>query len=194
MGHSRVAFERYAVTAGMEPPPRGALAGYATEVLAKIPALRVGSDGDAERLHALRQMENAARGLLDWIEQEAATPRPVWRARAAFKRYAEAAGLEPPPRDALAEYATDVLSKIPALRVGSDGGENLRHAQREMETAARRLLNWIEKTSPWSARAAKVPPAPPRVPAADRLAIRAAHRRAAMRAHPTPTVQDGWAD
>ncbi len=81
MGRAREAFERYSEAAGLEPPPRGALAGYAEEVVAQAPALRADCGEDDEVLHALREMENAARGLLAWCEQEAAATRTSRAAR-----------------------------------------------------------------------------------------------------------------
>jgi len=184
MGRATDDFTRYAEAAGLPLPPDGALAGYATEVLTKIPALRAQCGGDAERLHALREMESIARGLLRWIELAPERPRPLGRARAVFTTHAEAAGLPVPPPGELGEYATEVLAQIPALRPGC-GEETLRHLQ-AMEKAAHALLRWLEKTSPKPAR--------PQLPANHRLEQRAALRRAAMRAKPHSTVQDGWAD
>ncbi len=183
MGRATDDFTRYAETAGLPLPPVGALAGYATKVLAEIPALRAQCD-DSARLHALMEMESIAAGLLRWIELAAATPRPVGQARAVFTTHAEAAGLPAPPQGELGGYATEVLAQIPALRPGSDG-ETLHHLQ-AVEKAARALLRWIWKTSP--------KPAGTQRPANHQLEQRAALRRAAMRAKPRSTVQDGWAD
>lgn len=183
MGRATRDFERHAEAAGLPLPPVGALAGYATEVLAKIPALRAQCDS-ITHLHALREMESIAVGLLRWIELAAETPRPVGRARAVFTTHAEAAGLPVPPQGELGEYAREVLAKIPVLRDNSDS-ETLHHLQ-AMEKAAAALLRWIEKPQP--------KPAGTPVPANHRLERRAALRRAAMRAQPLSTVQDGWAD
>jgi len=106
------------------------------------------------------------------------------RATDDFTRYAKAAGLPLPPAGALAGYATKVLAEIPALRAGSDG-ETLHHLL-AMDKTARALLRWIGKPPP--------KPAGTPVPANHRLEQRAALRRAAMRAKPRSTVQDGWAD
>lgn len=184
MGRATADFERYAEAAGLPLPPAGALAGYATEVLAKIPALRAQCDGDAERLHALREMESIARGLLAWIELAAERPRPLGQARAVFTTHAEAAGLPVPPQGELGEYAAEMMAQIPALRAESDG-ETL-HALQAMEKAARALLRWSGKTSP--------KPAGTQRPANHQLEQRAALRRAAMRAKPRSTAQDGWED
>ncbi len=184
MGRATADFERYAETAGLPLPPAGALAGYAEEVLAKIPALRARCGEGGDRLHALREMESIARGLLAWIELAAERPRPVGQARAVFTTHAEAAGLPVPPQGELGEYAADVLAQIPALRAGC-GEETLRHLQ-AMEKAAHALLRWLEKTSPKPAR--------PQRPPNHQLEQRAALRRAAMRAKPHSTAQDGWAD
>ncbi len=184
-GRARTDFERYAETAGLPLPPAGAVAGYATEVLGKIPALRArcGED-DEETLHALREMESIARGLLRWIELAAEIPQPVSRARAVFTIHAEAAGLPVPPPGELSGYATDALSKIPALRAGCD--EEMLHHLQAVQKSARALLRWIGKPLP---QPAGVP-----VPAAHQLGTRAARRRAAMRAKSRSAVQDGWAD
>ncbi len=76
-GRARQTFQTHAETAGLEPPgQRGGLQDYAEETLGQIPRLRARcSDDDEEKMHALREMEAAARGLLAWIEQEAAAPR-----------------------------------------------------------------------------------------------------------------------
>lgn len=76
-------FTAHAEAAGLEPPPAGALASYAEEVLAQIPALRArcGED-DEERHHALREMETAAQDLLTWIADKP-THRPSRAARGA---------------------------------------------------------------------------------------------------------------
>jgi len=84
MARSRAVLVAHAAAAGLEEPPsRGKLGDYATtEVLAKIPALRAVSDGDAERLSALCEMENAARELLERVEDSAPTyPQPPRRAK-----------------------------------------------------------------------------------------------------------------
>lgn len=107
------------------------------------------------------------------------------RARAAFAAHAETAGLEPPPRGKLENYATDVLAQIPKLRAGcGDGDEGMLTALTEMQAAAAGLLAYIEgeqarpsRAARRPARAAKTPP----TPAVTRLADRAATRRAAMR-------------
>jgi len=81
MGRAREDFERYAETAGLEPPPRGKLAEYATDVLAQVPRLLASSGDDAEeRHHALREMENVATGLLAWIEDTTTHHAPASRA------------------------------------------------------------------------------------------------------------------
>ena len=81
MGRARKTFERYAEAAGLEGPPPGKLENYAAEALGQIRRLRARCGEDDEALHALREMENAARGLLAWCEQEAAAPRPSRAAR-----------------------------------------------------------------------------------------------------------------
>ena len=107
------------------------------------------------------------------------------RARETFSRYAETAGLEPPPRGALADYGADLLGRVSQLlaRCG-EGDDERRHALTEMQAAAAGLLAYIEgeQARPSSAtrrptRTAKTPQAP----AVTRLADRAAARRAAMR-------------
>jgi len=180
MGRATDDFTRYAKAAGLPLPPVGALAGYATKVLAEIPALRAQCD-DSTRLRALMEMESVAVGLLRWIEQAAATPRPVSRARAVFTTHAEAAGLPVPPQGELGGYAAEVLAQISALRAG----ETLHHLQ-AVEKAARALLRGLGKPPP--------KPAGTQLPANHQLEQRAALRRAAMRAKPRSTVQDGWAD
>jgi len=88
------------------------------------------------------------------------------RARLLFTQHHEAAGLEPPPRGALASYAEDVLAQAPALRArcGEDDEETL-HALREMETAAQDLLQWIaDKPARRPSRAARGAPAPTTTP------------------------------
>lgn len=179
-GRARTDFERYAETAGLEGPPAGALAGYATEVLAKIPALRARCGEDGDRLHALREMESIARGLLRWIELAAEIPQPVSRARAVFTTRAEAAGLPVPPPGELSGYATDALSKIPALCTSSD--EETLHALQAVQKAARALLRWVGKPLPQ--------PAGEPVPAARQLGTRAARRQAKS----LFAWQDGWED
>jgi len=108
------------------------------------------------------------------------------RARETFSRYAEAAGLEPPPRGKLENYAAELLAQIPALLAAAGEGEGeRRHALTEMHAAAAGLLAYIEgeqarrpsRAARGTARAAKSPP----TPAVTRLADRAAARRAAMR-------------
>jgi len=82
-GRARLVFSAHAEAAGLEPPPTGALAGYAEEVVAQVPALRArcGED-DEEALHALREMETAAQDLLTWIADKPAR-RPSRAARGA---------------------------------------------------------------------------------------------------------------
>ncbi len=107
------------------------------------------------------------------------------RVREAFAAHAEAAGLEGPPRGALASYAEEVVAQAPRLLAacGEDADER-RHALTEMEAAAAGLLAYIEgeqarpsRAARRPARAAKTPP----TPTVTRLADRAATRRAAMR-------------
>lgn len=184
MGRATDDFTRYAEAAGLPLPPAGALAGYATEVLTKIPTLR--AQCDAERLHALREMESIAVGLLRWIELASERPRPVGQARAVFTTHAEAAGLPAPPQGELGGYAMELLAQIPALRVGCDDDSETLHELQAMEKAARALVRWLGKPQP--------KPAGTPVPATHRLEQRAALRRAAMRAKPRSTVQDGWED
>jgi len=88
------------------------------------------------------------------------------RARTVFQMYAETAGLEYPPRGALAAYAEDTLNQVPALRAqcGEDDEER-HHALREMETAAQDLLTWIaDKPAHRPSRAARGAPAPAATP------------------------------
>jgi len=82
-GRARAAFTAHAEAAGLEPPPAGALAGYAEGVVSQVPMLRArcGED-DEERHHALREMETAARDLLTWIADKPAH-RPSRAARGA---------------------------------------------------------------------------------------------------------------
>jgi len=89
-GRARAVFTAHAETAGLEGPPRGALASYAEEILAQVPALRArcGED-DEETHHALREMEAAAVGLLAWVEQEGAVPRPSRAARGTARSAAQ---------------------------------------------------------------------------------------------------------
>jgi len=83
MGRPRETFSRFAEAAGLEPPPRGALASYAEEIVAQAPRLLAdGGDDTEERHHALRECESAAQGLLAWVEQEGAAPRRAKTARA----------------------------------------------------------------------------------------------------------------
>lgn len=178
-GRVRTDFERYAETAGLEPPPAGALAGYAEEVLTKIPALRAQCE-DGNCLHSLREMESIARGLLRWIELSAEIPKPVSRARAVFTTRAEAAGLPVPPPGELSGYATEALSKIPALCTSCD--EETLHALQAVQKAARALLRWVGKPLPQ--------PAGELVPAARQLGTRAARRQAKS----LSAWQDGWED
>lgn len=178
MGRATDDFTRYAETAGLPLPPAGALAGYATEVLAKIPALRAQCD-DSARLHALKEMEAVAVGLLRWIELAAERPRPLGQARAVFTTHAEAAGLPMPPQGELGEYAAEMLAQIPALRAGCDE-ETLHHLE-AMEKAARALVRWLRKPPP--------KPVGPQRPANHQL-----EQRAAMRAESRSTAQDGWED
>ncbi len=121
MARSREVFLAHAAAAGLPTPPlRGKIGGYATGVLAQIPALRVVSDGDSDRRHHLQAMENGARDLLARVEASAAqrqrpprrakvtpTPRPptaseVIEIRAAYHRAAyrrAAAGIRLPRVD-----------------------------------------------------------------------------------------------
>lgn len=90
------------------------------------------------------------------------------RVRAVFQMYAETAGLEPPPRGALAAYAEDTLNQIPALR--SRCGEGARDEEKlaaigACESAARGLLQWIADKPPRASRAARGAPAPATTPA-----------------------------
>ncbi len=110
------------------------------------------------------------------------------RARETFSRFAEAAGLEPPPRGALASYAEEIVAQAPRLLAdGGDDAEERHHALRECESAAQGLLGWVEQEGAAprrakAARATKTPQVPAaQAPAASRLADRAAARRAAMR-------------
>ena len=88
------------------------------------------------------------------------------RARDTFERHWEAAGLsEGPPAGALADYAEDVLTQIPALRARChDDDEEKLHALRMMENVASGLLAWIANKPPKPARAAHGTPAPPTPP------------------------------
>jgi len=74
-GRPRLAFTAHAEAAGLEPPPAGALASYAEEIVSQVPGLRArcGED-DEETLHALREMESAAQDLLTWIADKPARP------------------------------------------------------------------------------------------------------------------------
>lgn len=83
-GRARQVFDQHWEAAGLsEGPPRGALAGYSEETLGRILVLRARcSEADDEQLHALRECESAAAGLLAWIEQEGAAPRRAKTARA----------------------------------------------------------------------------------------------------------------
>lgn len=80
-GRARMVFLAHAEAAGLEPPPAGALAGYAEDVLAQVPSLRArcGED-DEETHHALRECETAAQDLLSWIADKPAI-RPSRAAR-----------------------------------------------------------------------------------------------------------------
>jgi len=82
-GRARLVFTAHHETAGLEPPPAGALAGYAEEIVSQVPTLRArcGED-DEEKLHALREMETAAQDLLTWIADKPAH-RPSRAARGA---------------------------------------------------------------------------------------------------------------
>lgn len=82
-GRARELFTQHHEAARLEGPPRGALASYAEEIVAQVPALRArcGED-DEETLHALREMETAARDLLQWIADKPAR-RPSRAARGA---------------------------------------------------------------------------------------------------------------
>jgi len=171
MGRAREDFERYAEAAGLPLPPQGALA--------EIPALRAQCDGDAERLHALREMESISRGLLRWIELAAEVPKPVSRARAVFTTHSEAAGLPVPPPGELSGYATDVLTKIPALRTGCD--DETLHALQAVQSAARALLRWVGKPLP--------------KPTGEPVSAAIPGTRAARRhAKALSAWQDGWED
>jgi len=104
------------------------------------------------------------------------------RAREDFERYAEAAGLEPPPRGKLAEYAADVLAQVPRLLAGSsDADEERHHALREMENVANGLLAWIEDTTTHHAPASRAARGTPGPAAAPTPAQRASTRTAAVR-------------
>ncbi len=97
MGRVREAFAAHAEAAGLEGPPRGALAGYAEEVVAQIPRLLAAcGEDDDERRHALRECEAAAQGLLRWIENT--PPKPPRTSRAARGTPAPATTPTPPPR------------------------------------------------------------------------------------------------
>lgn len=98
MGRAREAFERYAEAAGLEPPPAGALAAYAEEVVSQAPALRArcSEADDEEMMFALRECEAAARGLLRWIQDTPA--RPSRDSRAARGKPAPATTPTPTPR------------------------------------------------------------------------------------------------
>jgi len=107
-GRARAAFAANAETAGLEPPPRGALAGYAEETLAQIPQLRARcGDDDDEKLHALRECEAAARGLLSWIEDTPAR-RPSRASRAARGTPAQAGTPAPAPRASRSKFAGEL--------------------------------------------------------------------------------------
>ncbi len=113
-GRARETFNRYAETAGLEPPPRGKLENYAAELLGQVSQLlaRCG-EGDDERRYALTEMQAAAAGLLAYIEGEHARPSSAARRHArtaktprvpaaqvpAATRLAARAG-RPPSRDA----------------------------------------------------------------------------------------------
>ncbi len=107
------------------------------------------------------------------------------RARETFNRYAETAGLEPPPCGALADYGADLLGQVSQLlaRCG-EGDDERRHALAEMQAAAAGLQAYIEgeqaRPSPATRRPARTAKTT-QVPATTRLADRAAARRAAMR-------------
>ncbi len=84
-GRARLLFTQHHEAAGLEPPPAGALAGYAEEIMAQVPALRArcGED-DEETHHALREMETAAQDLLTWIaDKPARRPSRAARGKAA---------------------------------------------------------------------------------------------------------------
>lgn len=112
------------------------------------------------------------------------------RARQVFERHAEMAGLEPPARGKLENYAAETLGQIPALLAAcGEGDDERRHALTEMRAAAAGLQAYIEGEQARSAggarrhaRTTKTPPTPAaQAPAATRLADRAGRRRAAMR-------------
>lgn len=112
-GRARAVFTAHAETAGLEPPPRGALASYAEDTLNQVPALRArcGED-DEERLHALREMETAARDLLQWIADKPAH-RP---SRAARGRPAPAATPTPTPAQLASTRAASVRDRYRRMR------------------------------------------------------------------------------
>jgi len=88
------------------------------------------------------------------------------RAREVFAQHHEAAGLEGPPRGALASYAEEIVAQIPRLLASSgDDEEERHHALRSMETAAQDLLTWIaDKPARRPSRAARGTPGPATTP------------------------------
>ncbi len=82
-GRPRAAFTAHAEAAGLEPPPAGALASYAEEIMSQVPGLRARcGEEDDEKLYHLREMETAAQDLLQWIADKPAH-RPSRAARGA---------------------------------------------------------------------------------------------------------------
>lgn len=91
-GRARTVFIAHAEAAGLEHPPAGALAGYAEEVISQVSTLRNRcTEGDDEKLYHLKEMETAARDLLQWIADKPAR-RP---SRAARGKVAPAAAPTP---------------------------------------------------------------------------------------------------
>ncbi len=98
------------------------------------------------------------------------------RSRTVFQMYAESAGLEYPPRGALAAYAEDTLNQAPTLRARcGEADEEKMHALHEMEAAAQDLLRWIaDKPAIRPSRAARGAPAPAAAPTPPRASTRTA--------------------
>ncbi len=112
-GRVRTDFERYADTAGLEPPPAGALAGYAEEVLNQVPMLRAQcGEADEEKMHALHEMEAAAQDLLQWIADKPAH-RP---SRAARGAPAPTTTPTPPPAQLASTRAATVRDRYRRMR------------------------------------------------------------------------------
>jgi len=106
-GRAREAFEQHHETAGLEPPPRGGLAGYAEEVVAQAPTLRARcGEADDEKLHALTEMQAAAAGLQAYIEGEQARPSRSMRGAARAANTTPASPSQTPPATRLAARAT----------------------------------------------------------------------------------------